>query len=862
MKHLIGCLVLGAVISAFAANKVVPAGTTLTIDSAADDYAVLVQEINDADCTVLEAGASIEFVLGNDVTLKITKPITSFDPVTKKVLATDVKIVKRGDGSLKLQSYGFKSGNNAMDYYANIEVNGGLVSLCDAMLTEGNIRVISVSLASGASFSTQDKGTFLVTSLTGTGTFNSLVRTKVLGTCVFEGKYLGTGELQCIGRIDLMGNENSIPGGFQTFRDYADRKPGVVGFFSPSSVNGSADFRTGSWSGEYLYLGDGNGDVFPNRIDVRNLKLDDKALEGSVLNAGAHGGFEITGGIRFSYGGYPSTHVYRTPGVWPFVFTGSNTVNAAVFSGKIEESYCKDGNVYVETMPYVFNFVKRGTGIWRINLNSKSTYSGPTDIEEGTLQIDTLAERGVNCALGLATHLYKPTYTNVYEDCGYAVSMGAADADGNPTEGVLEYCGTAAATCLNRPIAVRTKGRVTAALGAGNLDLSGFSAREDGATLTLDARAGAAHVARAIDDGSGNRRLSVVKDGAGQWTITGDNGFSGDLAVNGGKLKIFNPTGRKYTWFRYIIMETTYTNPENAEKYAEMSVEEKKITVLTQLGLYDKDGNRQNLGLKDAADARNIQPGECAYDPSFAQPSRIEASYPLSKLFVSKDSTTWNARFNNLTRTDPTTHPAILMRLPESAAEVTQYDAVLNYKPDHGCAGRNVVVARLEGSVDGEHWDPILAEHRYSLDFADNLWWVGKKARYQNEADEDHGKPGLPLTRTTTAYVAQTLPNVGFVSVATDASLVADGEIEFSKLRMDPAGAGVFDGVTFAESGTIDFGSKPTVPVPADFSRAKGLANLENWSVSIGGTLKPGWKVTASESGVTVLPSGLMLILR
>ena len=50
--------------------------------------------------------------------------------------------------------------------------------------------------------------------------------------------------------------------------------------------------------------------------------------------------------------------------------------------------------------------------------------------------------------------------------------------------------------------------------------------------------------------------------------------------------------------------------------------------------------------------------------------------------------------------------------------------------------------------------------------------------------------------------------------------------------------------------------------IPLAFDNGTNLANLKNWAVTADGVVKPGWKLVAGESSVSVHQTGTVISLR
>lgn len=160
-----------------------------------------------------------------------------------------------------------------------------------------------------------------------------------------------------------------------------------------------------------------------------------------------------------------------------------------------------------------------GTLVFSAATNA-NTYTGATIINQGTLQINTLANGGSNSGIGAAS-----------SDAANLVLNG----------GTLRYMGTTA-TSTNRLF--------TLGVDSGALDASAVSAANTmsftnpgaialagSATRTLiltGSNTGPNAIASILGDGGG--ATSVLKSGAGSWVLTGANTYTGDTDVLAGSL--------------------------------------------------------------------------------------------------------------------------------------------------------------------------------------------------------------------------------------------------------------------------------------------------------------------------------------
>ena len=245
---------------------------------------------------------------------------------------------------------------------------------------------------------------------------------------------------------------------------------------------------------------------------------DQIAGEISFQNNGYHLKFNAgeNGGTRFT------TELNPQTGKMSIIeFTGDNAT-ASVYNGSLgmSKSECA---LYIK---------KTGSGTWRL-ASTRSDNHGTIAVEQGTLEFETVKERGEGCSLGTA-NLTHSEYTGDKDGAKvvpYACLVGGGNDEACP---VLCYVGSASATIANRAVAIKGIGGF--ASNGGVLDWTGFSSAQSGMNTLVLSGSAEGCIARSVTNGVGV--LSVMKTGAGSWTLDGNVDFSGGISVKEGTLSL------------------------------------------------------------------------------------------------------------------------------------------------------------------------------------------------------------------------------------------------------------------------------------------------------------------------------------
>ncbi|MCB9339382.1 MAG: autotransporter-associated beta strand repeat-containing protein [Lewinellaceae bacterium] len=228
-----------------------------------------------------------------------------------------------------------------------------------------------------------------------------------------------------------------------------------------------------------------------------------------VLEGGAAQGASISGAGTLSLGGNVTVNS---------VATGSNgaSISAPISLGANRTfTVADDGTLATDLtisgiISGAFNLTKAGLGT--MLLSGLNTYSGKTTISAGILAANSLQN-----VSGGASALGAPT----------TVANGTIDISGT---GIFQYRGTGHSS--NRVINLTASGGTIDAAGSGTLTLSGGVT---GTNLSLVLTG----VGTGIQSGTiGTGNGSLTMDGDGQWTLSGNNTYTGATTINNGTLAL------------------------------------------------------------------------------------------------------------------------------------------------------------------------------------------------------------------------------------------------------------------------------------------------------------------------------------
>ena len=580
-----------------------------------------------------------------------------------------------------------------------------------------------------------------------------------------------------------------------------------------------------------LYLGAGE------KTD-RGLTFNTDSGE-ATLDAGATGGLTWTGDI--------STKSTRGR-MCQLALDGSNTVECVLQAPIIDSS---------TNATYV---TKRGTGVWKMNNSNMSNGGhGGIAVENGILRYVSIAEAGHNCSLGYADLLYE-SYSGAPDESrrvGYAFKLGDG-TDFEPGKSLpvnsatLAYCGPSAVLCNTRPVALSGAGRLRNETDFAFLH-AGVTSLDDGDhALVLDAD-GADNLVRDVTNGTG--RITVVKEGAGTWTVAGGKDFSG-VEVRAGTLKLTSQ--ENFTFFRFTAKDVV--NKSSYYQLGEMRFWDAEDHVRSEnLRYRNCVGDVSKLNPGEVTDLRTfVKSGDCSLNTRGIRGVENLFTNLVWSTRSAKDVIWSGGTGKNADPEVAETWQGFICRLSEGTP-VTRYDMMYA----GGLNSREVTKWTLEGSLDGLNWtllhsasydaSPVTAVHRW----------------YSTNKDEENRLPGEGFAIVATnadRYVSGPIS----MGVNAGATLVSDAEVAVNEIVYDAAkGGGSLDGFAFAESGTFRIVNAASdkvqaLDLPMTFgTNVSGQENVAGWSVVLNGTAMGSRRtVTATPDGFKMTSSGLMLIIR
>ena len=651
----------------------------------------------------------------------------------------------------------------------------------------------------------------------------------------------------------------------------------VVGKFKYRSSESSAQCFWGSGcdvlsSSVELYGGYLGADVLPaSGIVVReknNSKFEyigTEVVSGSNskvwLNNNAHA-VEFSAG---STGGCTVNYSFVNPGdnlTMDKLTLSGNNARTAVFNG----SFDMDGGRNLDADKKLACYLKKtGTGTWRFTASNKAN-RGTVAVEKGTLEYESMAEKGTSCSLGNASILHSE-YTGARDDSkavGYAYLLGdgAIAAAGDNTVATMKYVGDSKVSITGRTVAVKGSGRFASA--SAPIHWSGFTSAVSGDNEVV--LAGDASDCRAYCVTNGIGKMSVVKEGAGDWTVEGEFDFSGAVEAREGVLKI--NASKNYGWYKLVLKENWR---------AETSGGDGSIIWISQFGLFDADGKNwiENLVHNKSANGmvKDLKPGEAAFGhANFNYHSSNAELWSLTNAFNSANTAVAGNRGKsfspaNNTLADPSAWVEIVVRPHETTNALVRYDirqySCSNVSWLKDVFARDVRSWSLEGSMDGINWenlDTVISNKNPTT--GDQCKWIGTNRTTPHNAGEGLG----PIAAETSRALLRP-SSVASVSAASGATVKVNAALPTAKIKVDYAlGGGTIEGFALAKNGALEVVNVPedagrSLLIPLSLVNVSGAENISGYTVLVNGKNKS-WSCRYSDGYLKVDAPGTVILFR
>ena len=781
-------------------------------------------------------------------------------------------VVKRGAGTMTIvpESLTYDGSNRCYDYRERFIVEKGDVIFPQNVASNPRVYFIGgLAISNGCTVAMfagmhESSGYYAVRFQNGLCGAGRLICTNSSSECriypysseePFSGELFATNAMLYVnGTIKLTGTSNSLKGIYHTGGTLGARK--FVGGVGSSSLgsSGTLTLNSSSLDTRLLCLAteeDGEQSWY------RTLRAYD-ASSRLVFDGGAYGGLQL------SYPYSSSTlqiQVYFGKSMTELVLTGSNTTECLFSAGVVPKSVADDENCGF------YYISKKGTGIWRLANNKRTDKIEKTagiGVENGTLRFDTVAEMGSACTLGypkgpLLGYPYRGAIAAAPAAVDYAIRLG--NVTNLEEEGTFEYVGTTTAFCKTRKIAVTGNGRLKTGsdLKLKWRGVKGVVPPEGGdnpplSTLTLDGDTAPGFITDVTEE-VGSAPLRIAKDGDSSWHLDGNLTFTGGIDVRKGLLTLANY--RNWRLYRLVMKQN--------RGYGVTDGDWKTNTVLlSEIGLFDRDGKRLNEGLARGVDTAKtdvfkLLQGQTVvdcnehgtetfvmmFDGNGVTQTRVQLPAPIS----AEDSASWKH---------------VYMHLADSQSPVSSFD--LSYPKAPGATYKNTELTHfaVEGSIDGETWHTLTNVTDFT--FANEQKWSISGA---DVAPGGVVTGGAPLD---TVVPADELPDVlpsgiSYLKVENGGCFVVYGEpIEVKEIGIDTTkGMGSVSNVTFATMGTVTIENVPTgqvVDMPCDLSACTGLENVSRWPVKLGIEPTSRFKASMTATGVKVFRVGTMVVFR
>ncbi len=188
-------------------------------------------------------------------------------------------------------------------------------------------------------------------------------------------------------------------------------------------------------------------------------------------------------------------------------------------------------NILVNPGTGALTVTKLDGGTW--TLSGANTYTGQTNINNGTLNVATIADSGSsNLGLGTVIRIGNTSTAGTLNYTGSGSTTGRTVTIGN-NSGTPGTGDTGGAT-------IQSNGSGALVFTAANFNTTGLTGSlATSRTLTLGgANTGANEIRGVIANGLSTMVTNLAKDGNGTWMLSGANSYTGTTTINAGTLKL------------------------------------------------------------------------------------------------------------------------------------------------------------------------------------------------------------------------------------------------------------------------------------------------------------------------------------
>jgi fibronectin-binding autotransporter adhesin len=395
-----------------------------------------------------------------------------------------------GNGSLTKTSTNIFTLNAANSYAGGTNVNAGtLVAAVSGAIPNGTLSVAGGTLDIGATNQTVGVATLTNGGIAGSGivtatSYDLNGSTSFASTAVLSGAATLIKETTAAGSTTL----------------------GVATLSANNTYTGATTIAGGTLNVNSLADGSVASGIGKSSSAAANL-----VLSGGTL------GYLGTGGSTNRQFTLSGTSAIANNGTGPITFSYSNAITVTGSSTLVLTGTDGDANTFLPDIPGATSLNKFGVGEW-ILLGAK-TFTGVTQVQNGTLAIDTLTNGNLASGVGSTSN----AASNLVFTGGKLSYIGT----GATTDRLFTLSGSSGGTLDSSgsgPVVFNNTGQIAYA-GNGNRNL-GFSGSNTGANT----------FSPVITDVGAGTLVIVNKSGAGQWTLTSTNTYTGGTNVSGGTL--------------------------------------------------------------------------------------------------------------------------------------------------------------------------------------------------------------------------------------------------------------------------------------------------------------------------------------